>query len=76
MIFVVSASAIPLSEKALKLEAMVGNFEDSAFTIVRQTSTNKSVFGLPHLPNFNVSPNILLSFYQYYVLKLQYGMMI
>ncbi|XP_078160505.1 RINT1-like protein MAG2L [Carex rostrata] len=43
------------AEKALKLEAMVGNFEDSAFTIVRQTSTNKSVLGLPHLPNFNDS---------------------
>lgn len=56
--FVVSTSAIPFSEKALKLEAMVGNLEDSVFTIVRQTSTKKSFLGLSYAPNFKASPNM------------------
>ncbi|KAJ3699704.1 hypothetical protein LUZ61_003409 [Rhynchospora tenuis] len=43
------------AEKALKLEVMVGNLEDSASTIVRQTSTNKSFLGFQHVPNFNDS---------------------
>ncbi|KAJ4817086.1 RINT1-like protein MAG2L [Rhynchospora pubera] len=43
------------AEKALKLEVMVGNLEDSASTIVRRTSTNKSFLGFQHVPNFNDS---------------------
>ncbi|KAJ3683004.1 hypothetical protein LUZ60_013231 [Juncus effusus] len=41
------------AEKALQLEAMVGNLEDSAFSIIKQTSVKKSFSGLNRTTNLN-----------------------